>query len=228
MVQRGLKRSWFVRSPEALDVLRSTLRQNYPSLHTDESGERIIVCGSFPISHGGSDLDWYLIEVTLPNDYPSSPCTVREVGGRIPRSPDRHVNADGTLCLAVAEELWTKWAGKFDLPNFLEGPVRTFLISNSLVEVGKAWPHGERAHGSAGVCEFYQETIGIGEPEQVLQLLGYLSKDRIKGHWPCPCGSGRKLRNCHSERILPFHDRIPRQVVQYSMSIVQNELRKSA
>jgi hypothetical protein len=137
------------------------------------------------------------------------------------------VNDDGTLCLAVVEEMWIKWNGKFDITNFLEGPVRTFLIGNSLVQNGKAWPHGERSHGAAGVCEFYQETVGIGEPEQVLRLLGYLSKDRIKGHWPCPCGSGSKLRNCHRVSILQLHGHIPPRVIKYSINIVMTETKNT-
>ena len=156
MVRRDIKLAWFVRTPEAFETLLSTLRVKYSTLHADESDGKIIVRGSLPISYEGEDLDWYFIEVSLPDDYPSSPPAVREVGGRIPHNLlNRHVNADGTLCLGVAEDMWIKWGGKFDISNFLEGPVRTFLIGSSLVENGKAWPHGERSHGAAGVCEFY-------------------------------------------------------------------------
>src|SRR5262249_55744752 len=170
------------------------------------------------------ELDWYLIDVALPDDYPASPPSVREVGGRIPCVPDRHVNPDGTLCLAVPEEMWIKWKGKFDIGSFLEGPVRTFLIGNSLIEHGKEWPHGERPHGAAGVCEFYRDAVGIGEPNKVLQLLSCLAKERIKGHWVCPCGSGRIIRNCHRQPIFEMHAKLPPDVIKYSLNVVLKEI----
>ncbi len=220
----AVKPPWFVRAPEALDTLRTMLAARYPTLHIEEVDGRILIRGSFSISYQGTALDWYLIELSLPDDYPMSPSVVREVGGRIPRELDRHVNSDGSLCLAVSEDMWIKWNGKFDVANFLEGPIRNFLIGNSLVELGHKWPYGERAHGSAGVCEFYREAVGIGKPEQVLQLLGYLSKERVKGHWPCPCGSGRNVRNCHRETILQLHAQIPPRVIKDSMTVVRSEI----
>ncbi|WP_167434446.1 SEC-C metal-binding domain-containing protein [Mesorhizobium helmanticense] len=28
-----------------------------------------------------------------------------------------------------------------------------------------------------------------------------LGQGKVKGHWPCPCGSGKNLRNCHDDRV---------------------------
>jgi hypothetical protein len=126
MVHRRVKAPWFASAPDALHALRAMLRTKYPTLHADEVDGVIVVRGSFAIAHEGTKLDWYLIELALPGDYPASPSIVREIGGRIPREMDRHVNGDGSLCLAVAEEMWIKWKEKFEVDNFLEGPVRTF------------------------------------------------------------------------------------------------------
>ena len=147
---------------------------------------------------------------------------MQEIGGRIPRGRDCHVNPDGTLCLAVAEEMWIKCQCRFDLRSFLAGPLRTFLLSNSLVEQGAAWPHGERSHGAVGICEFYQEAVGFGDARQVLDLLRYLCKPRLKGHWPCPCGSEKNMRHCHHETIAQLHARVPTEVFERSLTFLRS------
>src|SRR6266404_8534544 len=68
----AVKPPWFVRAPEALDTLRTMLVARYPTLHTEKVDGRILIRGSFSISHQGTALDWYLIELSLHNDYPMS------------------------------------------------------------------------------------------------------------------------------------------------------------
>lgn len=38
--------------------------------------------------------------------------------------------------------------------------------------------------------------------EAIERLFGYLKKSQIKGHWPCYCGSGEKLRRCHLTELM--------------------------
>lgn len=143
---------------------------------------------------------------------------VWEIGNRIPRMSDRHVNpADGSLCLGVPEELWVVWGQSFDLCKYLNGPVRDFLIGNTLIEQGEAWPHGECAHDVEGICAFYDEKFGTSEPIAIYQLLQYLSRERIKGHWGCPCGSGKKLRDCHFRIVLDLHQNLAAPAIRYSL-----------
>ncbi|MFX8778197.1 hypothetical protein ABTM50_20220, partial [Acinetobacter baumannii] len=86
--------------------------------------------------------DRYRIDIVLDDDHPARPPRVWETGGRIPRTPDRHVFVDGALCLGTPLALWIALQGDFSLSRVLDGPVRNFLIGNSLVEQGEAWPHG--------------------------------------------------------------------------------------
>ena len=111
MGKREVKQVWHLREPQALGALRSVLASTYPTLHAAEETGKIKVRGSFTVKHDGADLDWYQLELTLPDDYPVSPAAVMEIGGRIPRLPDRHVNPDGTLCVGVGEDIWMEWGG---------------------------------------------------------------------------------------------------------------------
>ena len=81
------------------------------------------------------------------------------------------------------------------------GPLRSFLIGNSLVEEGEPWPHGDRPHGAAGLLEHLGELIGTSEPRPVGRFLIDVGEKKVRGHWLCPCGSGLIIRKCHREGV---------------------------
>jgi hypothetical protein len=210
-----MKVPWFEREPEAYEVVRRMLVEKYPTLHARKIDGAVVIKGTLGISHEGVEVDRYSLELKLPPDYPKSLPTVWETAERIPREMDRHVHpSNGAICLGVAEELWLAMNGDFSLDRVLDIPVRNFLIGNSLVEQGQDWPSGDRSHGVQGVIEFYETLIGIkGERALLLFLRSFILK-KLKGHWPCPCGSGSILRRCHMEgvrqlshlpRELPLH-----------------------
>ena len=64
-------------------------------------------------------------------------------------------------------------------------------------------PFGERSHGVKGIEEAYMERYDLFDRNALIQIMLYLSKiQRYRGHAKCPCGSGKKLRNCHGRRVL--------------------------
>jgi hypothetical protein len=83
-----------------------------------------------------------------------------------------------------------------------------FWVSQLLVEQGKLWPFGERPHGVPGLLESYGELIGTTDARSLLRYLDYLSKETVKGHWECPCGSKKRLRDCHLEVLKSLRQRI--------------------
>jgi len=188
--------------------IREQLCNHYTNLHVYPEAKRIIVKGTFPIVSNGRVLDRYSVEIEIPPDYPRSWPIVREVGGRIPRTSDCHINPDGSACLFLPDEASIKLPKDLSFRNFLDGPVRNFFIGQSLVELNQPWPSGERPHGAAGILEFYRELLGTQDLAIVRKYLEYLGKKEIKGHWPCPCGSGRKLRKCHRAQVYALREKI--------------------
>lgn len=182
--------------------LRDALAVRHPTLHLLDIGGRLIVRGSIRVEHDGVDLDWFVIEVGLAPLQRLCLPQVREVGGRIPRIPDRHMNDDGSCCVCLPEDYFLRNPGPFDMITFLDGPVRGYFIAQALVERGDPWPHGEWDHGEAGRREWFKEFLDSLKPEVFRAYLETLSHDKIKGHYPCPCGSERRLRDCHFWLVL--------------------------
>jgi hypothetical protein len=158
--------------------------------------------GSFPIMSEGQELDRYVIEMKLLPDYPKSIPLVWEIGGRIPRTADFHVNpADGTACILLPDERWRVWPSGSTLLRFLDGPVRNFFLGQSLVRLGEPWPFGQWGHGATGIRE-YSELLETDDTRVVIGFLEMLTKTRIKGHWPCPCRRALGYENAIASSLM--------------------------
>lgn len=195
--------------PKLLEKIKADLGA-YPDLQIVNESGTLYVRGSFPIIHNGIELDRFQIEIEFPPDYPRNLPRVRETASRVPRVVDRHViPSTGIACLFVEED-WLAAVGREPaFIDFLNGPVRNFFIGQSLVEAGQPWPFGEWPHGKAGVLEVYAGWFGTDDEPTIRRYLDCLSKEGLKGHWDCPCGSGRGIRACHRDMLRALRQRIP-------------------
>lgn len=154
-------------------------------------------------------LDRYQVTIELPADYPRSLPVVREVGSRIPWKPEFHVNPDGAACVLLPDDRWRCFPEGAPFVRFLDGPVHDFFLGQSLVALGEGWPFGQWSHGAKGVYEYYQWLFETEDPSTIRRYLEVLAKLNYKGHLPCPCGSGEKIRRCCRARIADLRDKIP-------------------
>jgi hypothetical protein len=189
--------AWFERDKAGLRALEQTLRAKYPTLHAFMEDGVCRVRGGLEIVPG----DRYAIDMALPSDYPDSPPRVWETDGRIPRETGRHTFPDGSLCLGTPLALWLALDGKFAVERVIDVPLRNFLVGNSLVEQDEPWPFEEQSHGVAGIVEHFGEVLGAHEPMALCKFLIDLAQGKVRGHWPCPCGSGVIIRKCHRDTI---------------------------
>jgi hypothetical protein len=225
-----MARSWYRASPDLYESVRQEVEDVYPELRFVDDGTQVVVRGWYPLYEESRVWDRYLIEVVLPTDSPRGFPTVREVGGRIPHDDaDRHVFTNGIACIALEDAFWFEYPEGLSLLEFLNGPMRSYFASQSLMEKGEAqaWPAGEWAHGVDGIFQFYTEAIGIKDPLVILEYLKLLEREEVKGHWPCPCRSGEKLRKCHGALVYDLRSRIPRSVAAKSLESFQKAVEKA-
>jgi hypothetical protein len=111
------------------------------------------------------------------------------------------------------------------LLQFLDGPVRDFFLGQSLVGLGDPWPFGQWGHGTDGIRQYYAELVGTDDIRVISQYLDYLSKKKIKGHWPCPCRGGKRLRECHGALVQDLTTKIPRRIAAESLGKLREKLK---
>jgi len=201
---------------------KSAVEAHYPELRFVTAADSVSLVGTFPVVFEGRVLDRYSVEIQLGRDHPRSLPVVREVGGRIPHHEDRHINAhDGTACVLLPDERWRLWPSGAPLLDYLNGPLHSFFLAQSLVERGDPWPFGQWAHGPGGIVEFYMELLGTKDVRIVLGHLDYLASKEMKGHWPCPCKNGKRLRDCHMKFLMDLRGKISRKDATNSLNMLK-------
>jgi hypothetical protein len=204
--------AWFRQKPELLEEVRRAIAADQPDLRATIVDGTVQLRGSYGVRNDGVVLDRFQVEIRLQRDYTKTVPVVEEIGGRIPRITDRHISADGTACLLVPEE-WLL-AEDQSFRAFLDGPMKNFFLGQLLVEAGKPWPFGQRSHGYDGLIESYMELLGITDPARVTAYFDCLRRKALKGHFDCPCGSNKRLRNCHRAELQALATRIPSHIAQ--------------
>ncbi len=219
-----MKQPWHRRDAVGYAREKAEVRRAYPTLHFYPNDRQVTIRGGFPVTLNGSVLDRYQIEIIVPAAYPRSLPEVRETGGRIPRIADRHIGSDtGNACLFVEEETSVYFPPGSSLLQFLQGPVNCFYIGQSHFEEFGTWPFDERSHGWEGIFEFYSEKLGTSDLKTILAYVDCLrrhvvkaGRPVVKGDWDCPCGSGKRLRNCHFEQVIMLRSMISSEIAQRS------------
>jgi hypothetical protein len=201
---------WHLRDPEGFARERAETEAAYPELHFSTYRDRIELSGTLPIVYSDSVLDRFAVSITLLDNYPGSLPVVREVGGRIPRTLARHMLQSGEACVLLPEDRWRSWPKGSSLLSYISGPLRNYLIGQALVERGEPWPFGEWRHGLEGMRDYYREVFGTDGIRKARKYLEYLTAKKVKGHWDCPCGSGRPLRHCHVKLVADLREKMPR------------------
>lgn len=198
-----------------LEEVKAAIAFDQPRLRAAANGAGIRVHGSYLVFENGAvanpagPISEFDIEMALPDRYPRREPRVFEVGGRIPREPDRHINPDGDCCVTVWEH-WLLTARDHSFAAYLNGPVNEFFLGQYWYEKTGTWPFGERPHGQKGLVEAYADVLGIPPRKKDLTYyLRLLSQDWPKGHWLCPCGNGKRLRYCHRAELAGLHDKVP-------------------
>ncbi|MDX0778235.1 hypothetical protein GOD44_28105 [Sinorhizobium medicae] len=204
----------------SLEEVKAAIVFDQPKLRAAQNGQKIQIEGTYLLFEKDvvvapdGPIAEFDIRMELSDLYPRREPKVFEVGGRIPRNPDRHINPDGDCCVTVWEN-WLVAARDHSFGSFLSGPLNEYFLGQFWFEKTGKWPFGERAHGTPGLEEAYADALGIANKRKgLLYHLRLLSHDWPKGHWPCPCGSGTLLRHCHRDYLMAMHQRVPSNVAR--------------
>ncbi|MCP3055058.1 SEC-C metal-binding domain-containing protein [Aurantimonas marianensis] len=197
-------------SEDLLADVQQAVAAYQPELNVTTTKDIIILDGLFVVSGPQGPFDWYQVRVGITAGFPwEEPCVV-ETGDRIPKVVDRHVFPDhGDCCLGVWEE-WLITASDHTFEAFMTGVMHDYFVSQTYFEAKGEWPFGERSHGDAGVVESFADLLGVGNDKAIIvEYLRLMSWKHVKGHASCPCGSGRRLRQCHRDKVDQLKKRIP-------------------
>ena len=160
----------------------------------------------------------FSVDIEIPLGEDSIP-TIFDTGKQILESyPHRY--PDGKLCLATDTEIKLAFEDGYTLLDWMENFVEPYFYSYKYYLRFHTFPFGERSHGHLGTLETYQDIFCVASTAEAFKLMSYVVKVPYRGHHLCPCNSGKKIRNCHGEKLLPFY------LSQRKRTILHNDYKK--
>jgi len=176
-------------------------------------GSSVTLSGVFDFSaksNSGDEItDSYSLRILVPAAFPCDVPEVTEIGHKIPRNGDYHVNSNGTLCLGSRLRLLLQISFKPTLSGFAEECLVPYLYAASYkLKFGGKFLFSELQHGTVGELRDYVDLFGLKDPEQARAALRLLTmKKRDANKCPCPCGCGRRLGKCSfNDKIRKFRN----------------------
>jgi len=169
-----------------------------------EKENEFMVAGSLPFEASADGFEsiseCFEVELIIPANYPENLPSVRETGEKID-SKYEHLYKSGKLCLGVPIEERRIFLEQPSLLGFVNNLLVPYLFGYCYWKQHNTHPFDESEHGSKGIVQHYLEKLELNDEVSVLAVISYLHEHGYRGHHSCPCGSGKKVRNCHAEPL---------------------------
>lgn len=181
---------------------------DYPAMSLRPvAGDDLRLAGTFRFSanhpNHGHVTDAFDLRIVVPHAFPRDLPKVWEIGDRIPRDKEHHVNRGGSLCLGSPLSLLDIVNRNPTLPHFAEKCLIPWLYAMSKKLAGGDLVFGELAHYGEGLLDDYVQLFRLHTSAQARAALKLLTiKRRVANKRKCPCGCSRRLGRC------PFHLRL--------------------
>lgn len=175
---------------------------DYPELIFSIENDTVILSGLIEFTATYNDYpisDTYKIKIIFPDDYPQMFPICMEMDGRIPK--DYHQYSNGTLCVGTKTEVMLRFSTNPNIVHYINNLLIPYLYRYSYFEKNNATPYPDYSHGAVGQIEFYFDYFAVRDMKTLGQLLFVIIESNYRGHVPCPCGSGKKTRDCHGEAL---------------------------
>lgn len=190
-----------------MDDMIQIFLSEYPGFEYKVDDDTVILEGKISLNHEHEGIRFvndYLVQIKFDKDGFSVGPTIYELSNKIDKSYP-HLYGDKSLCLAAYPELYIFFSELSDdiLVKWIDMFVIPYFYSYEYFKKYKSYPFGERSHGVKGILEYYQDYFDVETITQAFNLVKYvLISSRYRGHIQCPCESGKKIRNCHGEKVI--------------------------
>ena len=173
------------------------ITNKYQTLSYDKENQ--MIKGRLPIVRNVNDEIvncCYNVEIDLKHQPPQ----VKEVDGIIKKYT--HIYRGGRLCLStdIEQFIYIQEKGLFE---WFEKYVISYFLTYEYYLKYRVYPFGEYSHDKKGEIESLSQILDVNE-EHVIETTDYILHKNYRGHDLCPCGSGKRIRNCHKDIVLKY------------------------
>lgn len=144
--------------------------------------------------------DKFTVKILVPDLFPSVLPIVWEVGSRIPKKADWHINikTDCSICLGGGLSLRLVAREFPGLADYLEHTLVPYLYAVCLRERhGGPFIFSELSHGGEGLIEEVRDLLDLPSDGAAIAVIRLLSmKKRVANKMVCPCGCQDRFGSC--------------------------------
>lgn len=208
----------------------ASINDVFPKLQLVECESVSIISGEIDIiDNQGKLWESYQVEIHPSGGFPYCFPLVYEVGNKIPRIIDWHVNPSGTCCIGVRPDEAIKCKNGISILHFIKNEMIPYFFNQTYRRIEGYYPNGEWAHYEEGVFQFYERMLKTNNPIKIVRLLKFIAAESPpKRIDKCFCGNGRSYRKCHQaayEKLIGLgRDYLNDEVLYLEKSIQWNEL----
>lgn len=141
--------------------------------------------------------DSYLLRIEIPKDIRFVP-KVYGIDGKI-QGFHTNVYPYSNLCLGATSEIEVLINKNPSIIYFIHNILIPFLYRVSYNKKYDITPGGDIAHRNEGLQEHYLKNYNESNIALVDNFFSIAKNKKIKGHYMCPCKSGKKIRDCHKD-----------------------------
>lgn len=177
----------------------------YPELKVSVREGIEFLSGTFRIiDDEGKEWNSFQIEIRFNSAFPYLFPQLVELGGKIPKVADWHINENGGCCITIPLLEVTSCKNGITVLQFIQNHVKPYLFNQAHRLEKGYYAHQEFAHGVYGILEYYQELFKEKDVEKVIGYLKILKSTEFGKKTPCFCGKKAKFRKCHPEIFRIF------------------------
>jgi len=207
--------SWQKRNPDLYAKEMSVVRSRFPDVSIEDSKGPVHLEGLFPVrTKSGSILRQYRLLVVFPPNYPDWIPDSFMLEPSVEHIVERHIEKNGRACLCLPHEIPSILTGEIRFEAYFDHLLTPWLIGQAYYDEHDRWPWPTREHGKDGILQGFSDLLDIKDfnvVERYARLL--IRKNPAKGHELCPCGSERKLRDCHSDLYHQCRECLPKEAI---------------
>jgi hypothetical protein len=149
------------------------------------------------IDDDGNEWNSFYIQIKFDIAFPYRFPELKEVGGKIPRIADWHINQIGDCCITIPLLEAVNCRNGITVLQFIDNHVKPYLFNQAYrIEKGY-YAHQEFAHGVFGILEYYQELFDEKDTEKLMRYLNAIKSADLSKNTTCFCGKMAKFRKCH-------------------------------
>jgi len=150
--------------------------------------------------------DQFAIKILVPATFPSQLPTFWEVGSRIPKKANWHINikTDCSICLGGGLSLRLVARKHPSLTSYFENTLVPYLYAVCLRERhGGSFIFSELSHGEEGLIEEVRDLLVLPSDRAAVAVIRLLSmKKRVANKILCPCGCRERFGICQLQGKL--------------------------